>query len=110
MASLQSQTGRSQYLANLTQSSTDAPVATEVQNDFGAIFTWGYTAVGIYTLTASRPVFTAAKTRVQVMSAAGIVQAVLTSTTVITITTKSHAGADANGLLTGSAIDVEVSL
>lgn len=106
--SMQSQTGFSRYAANLTQSSTDVPVVTVLENDFPGTMVWTYSGVGVYILTASLPVFTAAKTRIRLTSAGGVVTAVITSTTVITITTKSDAGAAANALLTNSLFEVEV--
>ena len=46
----------------LTQTGTNAPVATEVYNNTGQTFTWARTTTGIYTLTASAATFTANKT------------------------------------------------
>jgi hypothetical protein len=46
----------------ISQSSTDAPVLTQVYNDTGATFTPAYSAPGEYTLTASSAVLTANKT------------------------------------------------
>tara|TARA_R110000868_G_scaffold152459_1_gene377151 strand:- start:2153 stop:2584 length:432 start_codon:yes stop_codon:yes gene_type:complete len=46
----------------LTQTGTNAPVATEVYDNTGQTFTWARTTTGIYTLTASAATFTANKT------------------------------------------------
>ena len=46
----------------LTQTGTNAPVATEVYDNTGQTFTWARTTTGIYTLTASATTFTANKT------------------------------------------------
>lgn len=111
LMSMQSQTGIKSYKANLTQSSTDAPVATVLENDFSAIgtLTWGYTSAGIYTLTASAPMFTSGKTRARLSTVSGVDPGiVITSTTVLTITVRDNAGAVANALLTNSAFDLEV--
>lgn len=109
LVSLQSQSGTSKYAANLTQTGTTAPVATVYQNDFGAVtFTWGYTGVGVYTCTASQAIFTDGKTRVNVNCVGGVAAHAVTSTTVITVTIITHAGAAANALLTGSYFDIEV--
>lgn len=52
------------YTALLTQTSTNAPVATVLQNTTGSTLTWARTNVGEYTLTASSPgsIFVVAKT------------------------------------------------
>lgn len=112
--SMQSQTGRKIYRANLTQASTAAPVATVLENDFGDVtLTWGYTSTGLYTLTASLPIFTSAKTSVKLAAFGGIATVALTSTTVITITTKStgtdQAAAVANALLSATEIEISVN-
>jgi hypothetical protein len=41
------------YKALLTQSGTDAPVATVLQNTLGGTLVWGYNNVGVYTATLS---------------------------------------------------------
>ena len=46
----------------LTQTSTNAPVATEVYNNTGETFTWSYVSSGVYRITASSSVFTSNKT------------------------------------------------
>lgn len=51
------------YQAIVSQSGTSAPTSTVYNNDFGATtFTWARTSAGLYTLTASAPTFTSAKT------------------------------------------------
>lgn len=106
--SMQSQTGVSKYSGNITQAGTAAPTVVVQDNDFGATFVWTRSGVGVYVLTASYAVFTAAKTRAWINAVAAHVAAVLTSTTVITFTTKSDAGAAADVLLTDSPFVVEV--
>ncbi len=49
------------YVALLTQSSTDAPVVTELENTLGGTVVPAYSAVGVYTLTLTGA-FTSAKT------------------------------------------------
>lgn len=49
------------YRALLTQSSTDAPVATVLENTLGGAVVWGYVAAGRYTATLAGA-FTANKT------------------------------------------------
>lgn len=50
------------YRALLTQSSTDAPVATVLENTLGATITWARSDVGLYTGTPSSAILLAAKT------------------------------------------------
>lgn len=79
------------YQAVLTQTSTSAPTATVLNNDFGATtFTWARTSAGIYTVTANAVSFTANKTTVTLSQPlVGLVTytATITSTTVVTLTT-----------------------
>ena len=56
------QLGYTSLVQLLTQTGTNAPVATEVYNNTGQTFTWARTTTGIYTLTASAATFTANKT------------------------------------------------
>lgn len=49
------------YVALLTQSGTDAPVATVLENTLGGTIVWSYTDVGVYTGTLASA-FTANKT------------------------------------------------
>lgn len=104
----------------LTQTSTNAPVATQLENDFPAAttLTWARTSAGLYTLTASTAIFTAGKTVVLMgtpipVDTMASVEVVLTSTTVITITTKNYKTSDdtatvLDGLLTNTSFIVEV--
>ena len=54
--------GYTAYTALLTQTGTNAPVATLLQNNTGATFTWARTGSGTYTITASSNAFTSNKT------------------------------------------------
>jgi hypothetical protein len=54
--------GYKSYTAIISQTGTAAPVATVLQNTIGGTFTWGYTSVGVYTVTSSSSGFTANKT------------------------------------------------
>jgi hypothetical protein len=99
------------YKALLTQSSTDAPTAENVQSTIGTP-TFGYTSTGIYTMTLTGA-FTANKTAILIAPTIGaIVSAVRTSADVITITTQAIDGdgeAVANALLTDNAISIEIA-
>ena len=46
----------------LTQTSSNAPVATVLSSNLTGTFTWARTSAGIYTLTASTATFTSGKT------------------------------------------------
>jgi len=54
--------GYTAYTALLTQTGTNAPVATLLQNNTSATFTWARTGSGTYTITASSNAFTSNKT------------------------------------------------
>lgn len=106
------------YVANLTQTSTGAPTATVLENDLGVTPVWARTSAGLYTCTAGSAVFTSAKTGVVMgtpipVDTMATAEAVLTSTTVITITTKNYKTSDdtavvLDGLLTNTLIIIEV--
>ena len=46
----------------LTQTGTNAPVATEVYNNTGETFTWSYVSAGVYRITSTGTSFTLNKT------------------------------------------------
>jgi hypothetical protein len=46
------------YVADLYQSNTNAPVATELYNDTGVAFTFEYLGAGQYAVTANKDIFT----------------------------------------------------
>lgn len=54
--------GYTVYTALITQTGTEAPVATVLQNTTGKTLTYGRTSGGDYTITASASLFTADKT------------------------------------------------
>ena len=54
--------GYKSYVALLTQTGINAPVATLLKNNTGATFTWARTGGGTYTITANINTFTANKT------------------------------------------------
>lgn len=100
------------YDATLTQTSTNAPVATVGQNNIGQTMTWGYTSTGVYTVTAGAAAFTANKTQIFIgsgNSASILVSAVRTSTTVITVNTFQTDGvAPEDAKMTETAIRIVV--
>ena len=54
--------GYTAYTALIFQTGANNPVDTILKNDTGATMTWARTGLGIYTCTASSPIFTANKT------------------------------------------------
>lgn len=85
-------TGPASYQAVVSQTGTGAPTAAGAASTYasGTTFTWARTSAGVYTLTASTAVFSTAKTAVvlgPLNNLNGQYTAVVTSSTVITITT-----------------------
>ena len=103
----------SSYIALLTQTSTDAPVATVLSSNLTGTFTWARTGEGFYTLTASTATFTSGKTAVFINS--GSVQTIITTWTrtsdfVITIATElaDDPGQGVDGGLINASIDIRI--
>ena len=101
------------YTALLTQTSTNAPVATLLSSNLTGTFTWARAGEGVYTLTASTATFTSGKTAVFINS--GSVQNTLTIWTrtsdfVITIQTQQadDPGQGFDGGLTNASIDIRI--
>lgn len=105
------------YVANLTQTSTNAPVATELENDLGAAVVFARTSAGLYTATLTGA-FVSGKTIVYfgtpiAVNSMASIQAVLTSANVITFTTLDYKTSDdtsapLDGMLTNTPIIIEV--
>lgn len=103
------------YQAIVTQTSTSAPSAVVLNNDFGSTtFTWARTSAGLYTCTASAATFTANKTIVimsQPLATLVSYFTVITSTTVVTLTSGLLAAGVAvvtDALLTNTLIEIRV--
>tara|TARA_R110000787_G_scaffold281995_1_gene393615 strand:+ start:684 stop:1118 length:435 start_codon:yes stop_codon:yes gene_type:complete len=56
------QLGYTSLVQLLTQTGTNAPVATEVYNNTGETFTWSYVSQGTYRITSTNTPFTINKT------------------------------------------------
>jgi hypothetical protein len=97
------------YTASLTQSGTDAPVATVFQNSLSGAIVWARTGAGVYTGTLASA-FTASKTVAFAAStdADSAVKIARTSANVITVTVTDDAGVATDALLTGTVIEVRV--
>lgn len=105
--------GYGSYTALLTQTSTNAPVATLLSSNLTGTFTWARASEGFYTLTASTATFTSGKTAVFINS--GSRQAIITTWTrtsdfVITIATEisDDPGQGFDGGLTNASIDIRI--
>lgn len=101
------------YSALLTQTGTDAPTAVGMSNTIGTTYTLARTNAGIYTITAdSGTPFTAGKTQIFLSSngatAIGRLEAVRTSSSVITIQTLNETFTLADALLSSTAIEIRV--
>lgn len=111
------------YQTIVSQTGTSAPAAgiTPISTyGSGVTFTWARTGAGVYTLTASSAVFSTTKTGVFVAPLQNLnasVRAIVTSTTVITVTTAVQSVAvlgllgltttNTDALLTGTMIYVQ---
>jgi len=82
--------GATAYIAQWTQTSTNAPVPVEIYNNTGITFTWARTDVGRYTVTASSPVFTANKTFYNIQGAGGASPSQIIQPTSLTTTVASY--------------------
>ena len=96
------------YTSILTQAGVVAPTEVLLKNGTVATMTWGYTGPGIYTCTASAPVFTAAKTIVfinqgEYVSAPSSLRWFHTNTSVITLNTGGS-----NGRITNGAFEIRI--
>lgn len=103
------------YTAFLTQSGTNAPVATVLYDDLSAPV-WAYSAVGIYTLTKTGA-FTANKTvptKLEIYVDNDGNKYTLERTSADVMTLKTYAAADntvlANGVLVDQYVNIEIYL
>lgn len=107
------------YRALLTQSSTSAPTATVLENTLGGTVVWSYTDVGIYVGTLAGA-FTASKTACFPIglsddfdastdfSVATLRRTGADTVEITTLTDDNTTAALANGLLTGSLVQILV--
>jgi hypothetical protein len=106
------------YTALLTQTGTDAPVATILQNTLGGTPVWGYTSAGLYTVTLAG-VFTVNKTVIFVQpmpinasaNRTNLLQLTHTSADVITLKTMYQNGSDSlTATIDGVLVDVGIEI
>ena len=105
--------GYKSYTALLTQSGTDAPVATVLKNDTAPVLTWARTAQGVYTLTASEALFTVNKTIVFINygnpASDGLPPKwTRTSDTIITISTQDETAVADDGILVDASFEIRI--
>lgn len=99
------------YTATLNQTSTNAPVATNVVNGYGGTPAWAYSTDGIYILTITGA-FTG-NTQVQLTNSSGrlgFVGAEVTSTNTVQVRVAEPGATDANDILTNASITITTRL
>lgn len=110
-AAIANNQGIKKYVALLTQTGTNAPVATVLENTLGEVPVWSYDGEGEFLLATSNPVLTENKTAILIGSTlsgnGNQAQAIWQSTTGLYVATYSG-GAPANGFLNDTVIDVRV--
>lgn len=96
--------------ALVSQSNTNAPVATILKNNTEATLTFAYSSTGTYTITSNKPIFTAGKTGINLGLGANKLHptAVVDSTTQITLTTSNTSNTLANSLLSDNLLTIEI--
>jgi hypothetical protein len=96
--------------ALVSQTSTNAPVGTILENNTVATLTFGYIASGVFSITSDKPIFTSGKVGVSLgLGATALFStASVTSTTSITLTTLNTSNTLANGLLSNNLLTIEI--
>lgn len=98
------------YIANLSQSSTNAPTAIEFENTLGVTITYSYDSSGDYSLTASASIFMQYYTWMLIAGSDNTFNkfgVTWVSDTVLRIRTNDGSGL-ADGLLLDTAIEIRV--
>lgn len=99
------------YVALLTQTSTNAPVVTVLENTFSGALTWTYTGVGIYTVTSASNEFTSGRTAATCSITNYFAQNIFVLNVLPTsmeLQTLSTSAAGVNGMLTNSVVEIRV--
>lgn len=95
------------YIALLSQSGTDAPVATVLENTLGGAVVWGYSSAGNYTATLSNA-FTANKTAVFLTGNGGLMGFNLDSVSQITVYSYNNIGDPEDEYIQTAPIEIRV--
>ena len=104
-----------EYVCNLTQSSTSAPVPKVLSNTFGTTATWTRDSTGVYSVTFGSAVLTEDYTMVLFHNASGFGSgtgsrscAYYNGTTIVTIETRNSSNAAADGFLNDTSLEIRV--
>ncbi len=101
-----------EYVANLTQASTSAPVAVVLNNTFTGTATWSYSSTGSYDLVFSSSPLTEDKTMVLIHNASAFgtskTCAYWNGTNTITVETVNATNVHTNGYLNDTSIEIRV--
>jgi phage gp36-like protein len=90
------------YIATLTQTGTNAPVATELANSLGALV-WTRSSAGVYVGTLANTFVPLTSTTILIPSMTSVISAVVTDINSVTITCSG------DGVLTAREVDILVS-
>ena len=99
------------YVALVTQTGTNDPVATEVFNNTGATITWARTGVGAYTAVASPSVFVDSKTPVVASNGteeAGFVSGEYSNEATVAFRSWDATGSLADVIISNASIVIEI--
>jgi len=97
------------YTALMTQTGTDAPTATVLENTLGGTVVWAYVSQGSYTATLTGA-FTLNKTVIFNNATIGdtILTTVRNNTNAISVVSRGITGATLNGALQNTSIEIRV--
>lgn len=107
---LQTYNGLKRYVALLTQTGTNAPTATVLENTTGTTMTWSYAAQGNYQVTAGTAIFVGNKTVITpgAFAYGMLINANKSTNSVITVRSTNLAGSANDDLLNGNPITIEI--
>tara|TARA_R110000765_G_C18669854_1_gene577976 strand:+ start:25 stop:492 length:468 start_codon:yes stop_codon:yes gene_type:complete len=104
--------GYTAYIALLTQTGVNPPVATVLQNTITGTMTWTYSATGQYVLTNTGTPFTLNRTIMFINNGShgddNLVGWLPVNTSSVSLTTGNLAGSNANAILTNASIEIRV--
>lgn len=95
------------YTALLTQTGTDAPVATILENTLGGTIVWSRTSAGLYVGTLSSA-FTSNKTAIFNSVTSGIILTANPTTSTIQLETRTVGNVNNDSLLIGTTLEIRV--
>jgi hypothetical protein len=95
------------YVALLSQSGTDAPVATVLENTLGGAVVWAYVETGVYSATLSNA-FTSGKTAVFLSGNGGLLGSTVENSSTITIYSYNNVGGAEDEYIQTAPIEIRV--